>query len=230
MYVAEAGGSLLPEEVKPMRILRVEDGEASEVVNLSGKGVMTAVVGLTWHNGAFYFTHRDADDLTGAVSRITPEGELETILTGIKDSQSEHQINDIAVGPDGRMYVTVGAVGNSGVADDSIAPWIMKSKDLHAHACQDIVLTGRNFKFPNPLTKEDEMDMIVTGAYVPFGTETSVGQTIEGHKKCGGAILAHLCWELHRLPLSHRGVRAIPRRSVRDPSLLHSWSQFKGSQ
>jgi glucose/arabinose dehydrogenase len=190
MYVAEAGGALFPEETEPMRILRIAEGKASEVVNLSGKGVMTAVVGLIWHEGAFYITHRDADDLTGAVSRVTPEGEVETILTGIIDSQSEHQINDISVGPDGRMYITVGPAGNSGVVDDSIAPWVMKNKDLHAHPCQDIVLTGRNFKFPNPLTKEDEMDMVVTGAFVPFGTETSPGQTIEGDKKCGGAILA----------------------------------------
>lgn len=65
-------------------ILRVEDGQASEVVNLSGKGVMTAVVGLTWHNGAFYFIHRDAADLTGAVSRVTPEGDVEAVLTGFK--------------------------------------------------------------------------------------------------------------------------------------------------
>lgn len=190
MYVAEAGGQLLPEESQPMRILRVDNGEATELVNLSGKGVMTAVVGLTWHDGAFYITHRDADDLTGAVSRVTPEGEVTEILTGIIDSQSEHQINDIVVGPDGRMYVAVGAAGNSGVVDNSIAPWVMKSKDLHPHPCQNIVLTGRNFKFPNQMAKDPLTETVTTGAYVPYGTETSPGQEIEGVTKCGGSILA----------------------------------------
>lgn len=190
MYVAEAGGALYPEQKEAIRILRVEPGNATEVVNLTDKGVMTALVGLTWHDGAFYFTHRDGEDLTGAVSRATIDGEVEQVFKGIIDSQAEHQINDIAVGPDGRMYVSVGAAGNSGVVDPSIAPWVMKSPELHTTTCRDVVLTGRNFKTPNFMTKDDKDDMAVTGAFVPFGTETEPGQRIEGTNKCGGAILA----------------------------------------
>jgi len=190
MFIAEAGGALYPEQTAPIRILRVDQGTATEVVNLTEKGVMTAVVGLVWHDDAFYFTHRDGDSLTGAVSRATMDSEVEKVFDGIIDSQAEHQINDIAVGPDGRMYVSVGAAGNSGVVDPSIAPWVMKSPELHTTTCQDIVLTGRNFRTPNFMTKDDPEDMALTGAFVPFGTETKPGQTIEGTKKCGGAILA----------------------------------------
>lgn len=66
----------------------------------------------------------------------------------------------------------------------------MKSPKLHTTSCQDIVLTGRNFKTPNFTTKDDKKDTAVTGAYVPFGTETQPGQTIKGTNKCGGSILA----------------------------------------
>jgi glucose/arabinose dehydrogenase len=190
MYVVEAGGALYPEQKEPIRILRVEPGKATEVANLTEKGIMTAAVGLAWHDGAFYVTHRDGDDLTGAVSRVMTDGSVEQVFNGIIDSQAEHQINDIAVGPDGRMYVTVGPAGNSGVVDPSIAPWVMKSPELHPTPCQDIVLTGRNFRTPNFMTKDDKEDTTLTGAYVPFGTETEPGQVIEGVNKCGGSILA----------------------------------------
>ena len=187
LYVAEAGGGLFPEQLAPIRILRVEDGETEEVVNLSGR-VQPAVVGLVWHDGAFYFTHR-VDDLTGAVSRVTPDGQLTTLFSGIIDSQSEHQINDIRVGPDGRMYVAVGPTGNAGVVDLSIAPWVMRSRNVRTTPCEDIVLTGRNFQTPNFLTPDPD-DLALTGAYVPFGEATVPGQVIPGVEKCGGSILA----------------------------------------
>jgi hypothetical protein len=39
-------------------------------------------VGLTFHEGSFYITHRDPADLTGAVSRVAMDGSVEQILTG----------------------------------------------------------------------------------------------------------------------------------------------------
>ena len=186
LYVAEAGGGLFPEQLAPIRILEVANGQATPVVELPDS-IQPAMVGLTWHDGAFYFTHRAAD-LTGAVSRATPDGEVELVFDGILDSQAEHQINDIDVGPDGRMYVSVGPAGNAGVMGPSTAPWITKSPGVHTTPCEDIVLTGHNFETPNFLT-EDPNDKALTGAYVPFGTATEPGQVIEGVEKCGGSIL-----------------------------------------
>jgi glucose/arabinose dehydrogenase len=186
MYVAEAGGGLFPQQLAPIRILEVANGQATPVVELP-ESIEPALVGLTWHDGAFYFTHR-ADDLTGAVSRATPDGDVELLFKGILDSQAEHQINDIDVGPDGRMYVSVGPAGNAGVIGPSVAPWVMQSPGVHTTPCEDIVLTGHNFESPNFLT-EDPNDTVLTGAYVPFGTATEPGQRIEGVEKCGGSIL-----------------------------------------
>lgn len=54
--------------------------------------------------------------------------------------------------------------------------------------CEDITLVGLNFETDNPLT-EDPDDKAVTGAYKPFGTPSTAGETIPGDVKCGGSIL-----------------------------------------
>jgi glucose/arabinose dehydrogenase len=188
MYVVEAGGAFLPEQMGPMRIMQLkEDGTKEEVVNLSQEGVKPAVVAVLWHDGWFYFTHR-AEDATGAVSRVNKEGQMELLFKGIIDSQAEHQINDIRVGPDGMMYVAVGLAGNAGVIDPSVAPFVKRNPEVRPTPCQDIVLVGRNYKTPDFRT-EEEGDSVMTGAYVPFGEETHPGQVIKGVTLCGGSIL-----------------------------------------
>ena len=188
MYVVEAGGGLFPQQLAPMRILQImDDGTQVEVANLSNKGIEPSIVGLTWHDGWFYITHR-AQDLTGAVSRVSKSGQVELVFKGILDSQAEHQINDIQVGPDGWMYVSMGPAGNAGVMGPSVAPWVKKSPGVHTTPCQDIVLVGRNYKTANFLT-EDPNDSVKTGAYVPFGVATEPGEVIQGVTLCGGSIL-----------------------------------------
>lgn len=188
MYIALAGNDFLPEKDTPMRIMQIKkDGSRVEVVNLDREMVKPAIVGLVWHDGWFYFTHR-AEDLTGAVSRVNMEGNYELLIQGIIDSQSEHQINDIQVGPDGMMYVSVGMAGNAAVLGPDVAPFVKRSPEVRARPCQDIVLVGRNYKSPDFRT-EDEGDTVRTGAYVPFGVETEPGQVIQGVTLCGGSIL-----------------------------------------
>ena len=189
LHVLEAGGGFT-EETPPARILRVEpNGQSTVVVNLTDRGVADSAVGLAFFQGAFYVSHRDSRDRSGAVSRVTPDGSLTTILTGILDSQSEHQVNDLRVGPDGRMYLASGPGTNSGVVGLDLAPFVSRSPMVHARPCQDIVLTGQNFQTPDFRTT-DPSDTVRTGAFVPFGTETRPGQVIPGVRKCGGAILA----------------------------------------
>ncbi len=188
MYVTEAGGQFL-EEPPPPRILRVEPGSAIETINLEGKGVADSVIGLTWHDGAFYFTHRDPGDRSGAVSMATTDGSVTRLFSGLLDSQSEHQVADIKVGPDGRMYIGTGPAANSAVVGIDIAPFVERSPGLHTTPCQDIVLSGQNFETPDFRTKDNPSDVTLTGAYVPFGTPTTPGQRIAGTNKCGGAVL-----------------------------------------
>jgi glucose/arabinose dehydrogenase len=187
MYVAEAGGAFL-DEPPPARILRIEkDRTITEVANLEEKGIHPSVVGMTWYEGAFYFTHTE-EDLSGAVSKMTPDGTVTRLLSGIVDSKSDHQPNDIRVGPDGRMYVANGTGGNSGYMDQSQTPFVQIAPDGHPTPAKDIVLTGINLKIPNFLT-EEQGDEVMTGAFVPFGTKTKPGQVIKGSNKAGGSIL-----------------------------------------
>ncbi len=69
-----------------------------------------------------------------------------------------------------------------------MTPFILKSPMTHTTSAKDIVLTGRNFQTPDFRTKQAG-DMVMTGAFVPFGTETRPGQVIKGTNKAGGAIL-----------------------------------------
>jgi glucose/arabinose dehydrogenase len=124
MYVAEAGGTFLDEEGAPARILKVQNGKATELINLDRK-IYPSISGMTWHNGAFYITHREKD-LSGAVSRITPDGKITEIIGGIVDSKSDHQPNDIRMGRDGKMYVSVGIGGNSGYMDENMIVFCFK--------------------------------------------------------------------------------------------------------
>ena len=185
MYVAEAGGTFLDEDNASARILRLEGEEATEVVNLDDE-IYPAISGMTWHDGNFYITHRETD-LSGAVSRVSPDGERTQILGGIVDSKSDHQPNDVRVGRDGRMYVCVGIGGNSGFMDQNMIPFVEKAPDGHPSAAEDIVLRGVNIETAD--FRDDSSGTVRTGAFVPFGTETEPGQVIEGRDKAGGTIL-----------------------------------------
>lgn len=191
MYVLEAGGGFT-EEPPPARILRVESGGTlTEVVNLDAKGVHASAVGLVFHQGAFYVSHRSAQDRSGSVSRVSLDGGTVTqILTGILDSQAEHQVNDLRVGPDGRMYLAAGPATNSGVVGLDLAPVVALNPMVQHRPCQNTVLTGRNFQTPDFRTQDNPSDVTRTGAFVPFGTATTPGQVIPGVKKCGGVIYA----------------------------------------
>lgn len=189
MYVVEAGGGFLPEP-SPARILQVEMGKSTEIANLTSKGVTAPVVGFTYHNNNFYITHRSAD-LQGAVSRVSMNGQTITqILGGFLDSQAEHPLNDIKVGPDGRMYLATGPAGNSAVMGMDVGPFVMRSPGVRTTTAKDLVLLGKNFKTPDFRTINDNFDTVLTGAYVPYGTPTRPGQVIKGTNKPGGAIVS----------------------------------------
>ncbi len=178
----EAGGHFL-EEPRSARILRVEGDSTVGALT----PVRAPIVGIQWYDGAFYITHR-AEDRTGAVSRVTMDGRVELLFKGVLDSAAEHMLRSIRLGPDGRMYFTAGPAGNSAVMGEDEARFVQRTPNVHTTPCQDIVLTGRNFKMANYLSNA-KGDSVLTGAYLPLGTETRPEQVIPGVQKCGGSIL-----------------------------------------
>lgn len=188
MYILEAGGGFLPEP-SPARILKIDNGQKTEIVNLTSRGVVAPVVGFTYHNNAFFISHRAAN-LTGAVSRISKDGiNLSQILSGFVDGGSEHPLNDLRMGPDGRMYLATGPAGNSAVMGSDVAPFVSRTPSLRTTSAKELVLMGVNFKTPD-FTTPAPGDSTMTGAYVPFGTATTPGQRIPATNKPGGAIVS----------------------------------------
>lgn len=103
------------------------------------------------------------------------DGQATQLFKGVLDAASEHMLSDIQAGPDGRrIYFTTGPAGNSAVLGKDEAPYVKMTPHLHTTPCQDIVLLGRDFRTPNLLT-EEKGDSVLTGADVPFGTETRPG-------------------------------------------------------
>lgn len=88
----------------------------------------------------------------------------------------------MVVGPDGKLYFGQGTATNSGVVgldNREVTGWLTQNPQVHDIACQDIVLTGRNFT--------DEAG-VTTGAFIPYGTVSKPGQLIKGQIPCNGAI------------------------------------------
>ncbi|MEX2273844.1 MAG: PQQ-dependent sugar dehydrogenase [Vicinamibacterales bacterium] len=174
LLIAESGHK---NTAKP-RVLRVRPDGTVHVI--ASEGLLGPVTGLAVRNGQIYVSHRTK------VS-IVEGSALRDIVTNLP-SEGDHQNNQIVFGPDGKIYMGQGTTTNTGVVgiDNHIFGWLERHPGLHEIPCQDIVLTGENFKTPNPLTPND--DEVTTGAYRPFGAAGVAGEVIKGSPKCGGSI------------------------------------------
>jgi glucose/arabinose dehydrogenase len=90
---------------------------------------------------------------------------------------------------DGYLYFGQGTATNSGVVgiDNAEFGWLKRKPDFHDIPCGNIQLAGQNFTTDNVLTGSGQK--ATTGAYAPYGTATTDGQTIQGKLPCTGAIL-----------------------------------------
>src|ERR1041385_738991 len=107
IYIAESGlpfGGARPGG----RIVRIgADGSPVTVL----EGLRTPVNGLTWHGGGFYVSE---GGFPGRISYWTPGAARRTILDELPGRGNYHT-NMVAVGPDGWLYFSQGAMTNSGV-------------------------------------------------------------------------------------------------------------------
>jgi glucose/arabinose dehydrogenase len=196
-YVVEGGHKI---EAVP-RILKIDPRTGRQEVFFSWpeeRWIKTgAVTGAAWRDGYLYVTNTDT------VSRIGPDGRIEDIVTGLP-GRGDHQVNQPAFGPDGRLYFAVGSVTNTAVVgpDNAGYEWLPKYPEVHDVPAQDVVLAGRNFDSHDVLG--DQRNVVSTGAFVPYGTSTQPGQVIPGSVKSNallrcdpdGANLEVVCWGL----------------------------------
>lgn len=183
VHVTEAGYSYGDVRLTP-RLLRVEaDGSTTEIA----RGDNPPWNGVDHHEGAFYVAGGHLRP--GRLLRIEPGGDVRVLVDGLP-SLGDHHTNGPEVGPDGWIYFGQGTATNSGVVglDNFDFGWPPRYPEFHDVPCEDVVLAGKNYTTPDPLT-EDPDDRAVTGAYVPFGTRTEPGQVIPGEVPCAGAVM-----------------------------------------
>lgn len=183
VYVTEAGYSY-GDVVTTPRLVRIESDGSRTVI---AEGANPPWNGLAYHDGAFFVAGGHMDP--GQILRISMDGEITALVEGLP-SLGDHHTNGPVVGPDGWVYFGQGTATNSAVVgmDNFFFGWPKRYPDFHDVPCEDVVLAGKNYRTPNPLTPDND-DEAVTGAYVPFDVKTERGQVIEGRMPCGGAVM-----------------------------------------
>jgi glucose/arabinose dehydrogenase len=180
LYIAESGlpfGGARPGG----RIVRIGEGGSTTTVL---DGLRAPVNGLAWHDGGFYISE---GGFPGRISHWIPQGERRTILDGLPGRGNYHT-NMVAVGPDGWLYFSQGAMTNSGVVglDAYDLAWL---KQL-PHPCDlpgmDITLAGEVFDSSDPF---EPGGRAATAAFAPFGDSSAPGAQLSGTLPCTAAIL-----------------------------------------
>jgi glucose/arabinose dehydrogenase len=180
VFVGESGFSY-GNVTAPARVLRVEaHGATTEVAT----GFVGPLAGLAVSGNLLFVSHR------GTITRLDlTTGARSDIITDLP-SLGDHFNENIAIGPDGKLYITQGTATNSAVVgpDNYFFGWLQQHPEFHDLACRNLTLVGRNYLSGNPLTA-DPSDTATTGAFLPFGTPSTPGQVIPGTVKCNGAVL-----------------------------------------
>ena len=96
----------------------------------------------------------------GKISVVDPiKGSVQDIIAGLP-AGGDHKTNQIAFGPDGRLYFGQGSATNSGVVGiDNYLPdlgWLADAPQVHDVPAKNISLIGENFATPNILAPGDK--------------------------------------------------------------------------
>ena len=185
MYIAEAGESP-GDEASLARVLRcIPQGPGTLTFEVVADQLAAPVNDILWHNGRLYISHR------GKIS-VVDGGRVRDIVTGLP-SMGDHTNNQMAAGPDGKIYFGQGTATNSGVVgiDNFFLGWLHRHPNVRDIPAKDLKLTDDvSFESPDLLSffTKQESKKIKTGAFQAFG-KTSNDRTIKGETKANGTIL-----------------------------------------
>ena len=180
LYVAESGlpfGGARPGG----RVVRVATDGSSQVVL---EGLRPPVNGLTWHDGGFYIAE---GGFPGRISRWSPGGERQTVLDDLPGHGNYHT-NMVAVGPEGWLYFSQGAMTNAGVVglDAFDLAWLKQLPHPFDVPGFDIALAGEVFASNDPFSLGQQA---ATAAFAPFGDASAPRAGIAGRVPCSAAIM-----------------------------------------
>src|SRR6266702_3238592 len=150
------------------------------------EGLRQRVNGVTFHDGGLYVSEGGPP---GRISRIELNGRQTTILDNLPGPGNYHT-NMVAFGSDGKLYFSQGAMTNTGIVglDAYELGWLRRLPHAHDLPGYEHVLAGINIDTANPLGNEPG-GRTRTGAFVPFGTTTQVGQRIPAQLPCTAAVM-----------------------------------------
>lgn len=184
LYVIETGYSYGEVWLEPKLLRIATDGTTSVIAKGERNGPWT---GIVYHDGSFYVSEGGAAE-SGRILRISRTGQIVALVEDLP-STGDHHTNALAV-HNGYIYFGQGTATNSAVVgeDNASFGWLRRMPAVHDIPCGTITLRGVNYTTDNVLT-DDPGDKAVTGAYSPFGKETTRGQTIPGKVPCNGAVM-----------------------------------------
>lgn len=178
VYVAEAGYSY-GDPIAPARVLEIATDGSLRVV---ATGFQAPVNDLLAHGDQLLVADR------GRVLRLEPEsGSMRPLVTNLP-SDGDHHNNQLAVGPDGKIYWGQGTATNSGVVgvDNYKMGWLATHPDFHDRPARPISLRDQIFRTPNPLTLKKPSE-VKTTAFHPFGVR-ELGRVGPAEKPTGAIM------------------------------------------
>ena len=183
MYIVEAGAAFGSKQPGHGRVIRVDDP------NKPLESTRTVVAdGLSSPATDVKFLGRDMYVAHNGYLSVFRDGVRRDLIAGLPSG--EHCTTEITFDDKEWVYVGNGSVTNSGVVgeDDFASGWARDNPGGHDVPAKDITLTGQNFVSSDVRTV-NPLDKATTGAFVPFGTPTTPGQTVAGNIKASAAIL-----------------------------------------
>jgi glucose/arabinose dehydrogenase len=180
IYVAECG-HFPGDDSQPARILKMT-GKGPAERQVVASDLNPPITDLLWHEGRLFVSHR------GKIS-VLEGGKVRDLVTDLP-SLGDHSNNQMAIGPDGKLYFGQGSATNAGVVglDNFAFGWVNKHPDVAELPAKEIVLSEQQFETPDP-RGGSEGGTVRTSAFHPFGKTSPPGTVVKGRTKSNGTIL-----------------------------------------
>jgi glucose/arabinose dehydrogenase len=180
IFVAECG-HFPGDESQPARILKLT-GRGPGDRQVVAANLSPPITDILWHEGRLLISHR------GKISVL--EGSSVRDLVTELPSQGDHSNNQMAIGPDGKLYFGQGSATNSGVVgiDNFAFGWVQKHPEIAEVPAKDVVISDQVFVTPDP-RGGSEGGTVKTSPYQPFGKTVPTGTVVKGRTKSNGTVL-----------------------------------------
>jgi glucose/arabinose dehydrogenase len=146
------------------------------------EGFVTPITGVNEMDGILFVSHR------GYISRISMDGIKQNIITGLP-SNGDFFNGKVVFGPDKRkLYFGQGTATNSGVVGPD-NKWLMNHPVLCDYPGDFILLKGQNFETQNIANEFSPGEIVLTGAFSPYGNPNAPIEFRKEFLKASGSIL-----------------------------------------